>query len=256
MKIPKIKPIYKFSLFCFFKIIIYSDKIIYRKGITKKVIPTKPTGRNNCADSFYKESIKFSLFKNYTKFIIITELKHKIEFYVARKDIKCLILNLVVLTSNFYGVRFNPNFRNYLFTELKKIKTPNKKEQRKMIKLLFFEFDKMNGGQGMIKVLKQLFNQWNKIYKNYTYDNADLIVSTLLAKITTKDNIDSCRKRNVKRKSWLAQPDSCQACLLAAKDGVIDFEKKFSNGFFAPPAYSGCRCCLLPEVKIDDYLEK
>lgn len=256
MKIPKTKPIYKSSLFCFFKITIYSDKIIYRKKITKKVIPTKGTGKNNYADYFYKKSIKFPLLKGYTKFVIITKLKDKIEFYVARKDIKCLILNLVVLTSNIGLINPNLNFRNYLFTELKKIKTPNKKEQKKMIKLLFFEFDIMNGGQGMIRALKQLFNQWNKIYQNYTYNNADLIVNTLLAKITTKDSIDSYRKRKVKRKSWLANPDSCPICLLAAKDGVIDFEKKFSNGFFAPPAHSGCRCCLLPEVKIDDYLEK
>ena len=159
------------------------------------------------------------------------------------------------------GISFNltdPVVREKLKWEAgRRITRINETTRRLVVNTLIGAYDKGAGYDGMKKDLKNLFEGW-KVPKSgqwFTNKRAEIIARTELGQAVSWAREESYARRDVKRKSWLAGPKSCDVCILAVGDGVITFSQAFSNGFLGPLAHPSCICCLLPEVEIQDYLQ-
>ncbi len=139
----------------------------------------------------------------------------------------------------------------------RRISRINETTRRLIINTLIGAYDKGEGYDGMKKELKNLFESW-KVPKSgqwFTNKRAEMIARTELGQSVSWAREESYARRDVRHKSWLAEPKACPVCLLAVNDGKIPFQKTFSNAFLGPLAHPNCRCALLPEVEIQDYLQ-
>jgi len=152
----------------------------------------------------------------------------------------------------------DPVVRNKLKWEAgRRITRINETTRRLVVNTLIGAYDSGSGYDGMKKDLKNLFEGW-KVPKSgqwFTNKRAEIIARTELGQAVSWAREESYARRDVKRKSWLAGPKACDACILAVSDGIIPFLEVFSNGFSGPLAHPSCLCCLLPEVEIQDYLQ-
>jgi len=152
----------------------------------------------------------------------------------------------------------DPVVRNKLKWDAgRRITRVNETTRRLIINNLISSYDSGAGYDGMKKELKNLFESW-KVPKSgqwFTNKRAEMIARTELGQAVSWAREESYVRRDVRNKSWLAEPKACELCLLASSDGVIPFKQTFSNNFLGPLAHPNCRCALLPEVKIEDYLQ-
>lgn len=133
----------------------------------------------------------------------------------------------------------------------------NETTRRLIINNLISSYDSGEGYDGMKKNLKDLFESW-KVPKSeqwFTNKRAEMIARTELGQAISWAREESYTRRDVRHKSWLAEPKACPLCLIAVRDGSIAFKERFSNNFSGPLAHPNCRCALLPEVNIEDYLQ-
>jgi len=159
------------------------------------------------------------------------------------------------------GISFtlkDPMVRNKLKWEAgKRITRINETTRRLIVSSLIGAYDNGAGYEGMKKDLKKLFQSW-KVPKSgqwFTNKRAEMISRTELGQAVSWAREESYARRDVKKKSWLAEPKACEVCTRAVGDGIIAFDQQFSNGFLGPLAHPNCRCALLPEVEIQDYLK-
>jgi hypothetical protein len=179
-------------------------------------------------------------------------------------DIKnVLIANGGNLAKLGNGVRtiftlIDPVVRNKLKWEAgKRIVGINNTSRRLIINTILGAYDRGEGYDGIKKELKNLFSSWQAkpSGQKFTKKRAEVIARTELGQAVSWAREESYARRDVRRKSWLAEPNACPICVLAMNDGVISFSMTFSNGYLGPLAHPQCRCSLLPEVEIQDYLK-
>jgi len=163
--------------------------------------------------------------------------------------------------SQSMGISFNltdPEVKNQLRWQAgRRIAGINDTTKRLIINALIGAYDNGSGYDGMKKELKTLFESWQvkKGGQVFTNKRAETIARTELGQSVSWARAESYRRRDVRRKSWLAEPKACPVCVLGVADGIIAFTTSFSNGFLTPLAHPNCRCALLPEVDIQDYLK-
>jgi len=133
----------------------------------------------------------------------------------------------------------------------------NDTTRKLIINALILGYDNGEGYDGMKNEVKKLFAKWKVPPSGQTFTNkrAEMIARTELGEAVSWSRNLSYEKRDVRRKSWLSEPNACEVCVLASNDGVISFNSSFSNGFYSPLAHPNCRCALLPEVELQDYLQ-
>ena len=151
----------------------------------------------------------------------------------------------------------DPAVRNKLKWEAgKRIVGINNTTKRLIVNTIIGAYDRGFGYDGIRKDLKGLFSSWQvkPSSQEFTQKRAEVIARTELGQAVSWAREESYARRDVRRKSWLAEPKACSVCILAMGDGVIGFLQNFSNGFLGPLAHPNCRCSLLPEVEIQDYL--
>ncbi len=132
----------------------------------------------------------------------------------------------------------------------------NETTRRKIVNTLINSYDTGKGYDGMKKDLKLLFESW-KVPKSgqwFTNKRAEMIARTELGQAVSWAREESYARRDVRKKSWLSEPNACPSCVTASNDGIIAFSSTFSNSFLGPLAHPNCRCALLPEVEIQDYV--
>jgi hypothetical protein len=152
----------------------------------------------------------------------------------------------------------DPEVRNKLKWEAgKKIVGINNTTRRIIINDILNSYDKGLGYDGIRQGLKDLFASWQvkPSKQKFTKKRAEVIARTELGQAVSWAREESYARRDVRRKSWLAEPNACPVCVLAMNDGVIAFSMTFSNGYLGPLAHPNCKCSLLPEVEIQDYLK-
>jgi len=152
----------------------------------------------------------------------------------------------------------DPNVRNKLKWEAgKRIVGINETTRRLIINELINAYDTGLGFDGMKKQLSALFESWRATGNNQEFTNkrAELIARTELSQSVSWAREESYARRDVRKKSWLAEPSACEKCVQAMGDGIISFDQLFSIGLLGPIAHPRCRCTLLPEVEVQDYLK-
>jgi len=152
----------------------------------------------------------------------------------------------------------DPVVRNKLKWEAgKRIVGINNTTRRLIINNIISSYDSGLGYDGIKAGLKTLFASWQTkpAGQKFTKKRAEVIARTELGQAVSWAREESYARRDVRRKSWLAEPNACPVCVLAMNDGVIGFSQTFSNGFLGPIAHPNCKCSLLPEVEIQDYLK-
>lgn len=152
----------------------------------------------------------------------------------------------------------DPNVRNKLKWEAgKKIVGINNTTRRLIINSIIGSYDKGLGYDGIRKDLKSLFESWQvkSSGQKFTQKRAEVIARTELGQAVSWAREEDYARRDVRRKSWLSEPNACDRCVIASNDGVIAFSMTFSNGFLSPIAHPNCKCTLLPEIEIQDYLK-
>lgn len=152
----------------------------------------------------------------------------------------------------------DPVVRNKLKWEAgKRIVGINNTSRRIIINTILNAYDKGLGYDGIKKELKGLFSSWQvkPSGQKFTQKRAEVIARTELGQAVSWAREESYARRDVRRKSWLSEPRACSVCQLASNDGVIGFAQVFSNGYLGPIAHPNCKCSLLPEVEIQDYLK-
>jgi hypothetical protein len=139
----------------------------------------------------------------------------------------------------------------------KRIVGINETTRRLIINELINAYDSGLGAEGMKKQLSALFSSWriNNNSQEFTNKRAELIARTELSQSVSWAREESYAQRDVRKKSWLAEPTACERCTQAMGDGIISFSQLFSIGLLGPIAHPRCRCTLLPEVEVQDYLQ-
>lgn len=139
----------------------------------------------------------------------------------------------------------------------RRITRVNDTTRKLIINTLIGAYDKGDGYDGMKRELKNLFESW-KVPKSgqwFTNKRAEMIARTELGQAVSWAREESYARRDVRKKSWLAEPNACDRCTIAVLDGIIPFNQTFSNSFLGPLAHPNCRCTLLPEAQVEDYLQ-
>jgi hypothetical protein len=152
----------------------------------------------------------------------------------------------------------DPEVKNKLKWEAgKRIQGINSTTRRIIVNTIIASYDTGLGYDGIKKDLKNLFESWQVKSSNqkFTQKRAEVIARTELGQAVSWAREESYARRDVRRKSWIAEPNACPICVIAMNDGVIGFSQTFSNSYLGPLAHPNCRCSLLPEVEIQDYLK-